>query len=121
VLAALVLVTLLGALIASRRTNEGLAFALTASSVIALVGVYFTALYPNVMPSTTDPAHSLTVDNASSTPYTLEVMSWSAVLIVPFVIAYQAWSYWIFRKRLTRDNIPLTPQHGAAVSSAAET
>ena len=121
VLAGVVIATLGGAIAANRRMKEGVAFALTASSVVALVGVYFTALYPAVMPSTIDPAYSLTVENASSTPYTLVVMSWTAVLVVPFVIAYQAWSYWVFRQRLTRDSIPVTPQHGAAVRSAPAT
>ena len=42
------------------------------------------------------------------------LMSWVALLVVPFVLAYQAWSYWVFRRRLSRDHIPLIPQHGAA-------
>ena len=73
------------------------------------------------MPSTIDPANNLTIANASSTPYTLTLMSWVAVLVVPFVLAYQTWSYWVFRKRLSRDHIPLTPQHGAAAGGNRST
>ena len=74
----------------------------------------FAALYPDVMPSSTDPAFSLTIANASSTPYTLAVMSWIALCTLPLVLAYQAWTYWVFRKRIGRHSIPTAPQHGAA-------
>jgi cytochrome bd ubiquinol oxidase subunit II len=121
VLAAIVVAALAAALIANRNGSEGLAFGLTACSILALVATYFAVLYPNVMPSTIDPAYSLTIANASSTSYTLTVMSWTAVLIVPFVLAYQVWSYWVFRNRLNRDSIPSTPQHGAAVRSETTT
>jgi cytochrome bd ubiquinol oxidase subunit II len=120
-LAAVVVAALAGALVANKRGREGLAFGLTASSILMLVATYFAVLYPNVMPSTIDPAYTLTIANASSTGYTLTVMSWTAILIVPFVLAYQAWSYWVFRNRLTRDSIPSTPQHGAAVRSGTPT
>jgi cytochrome d ubiquinol oxidase subunit II len=55
------------------------------------------------MVSSLDPAYSLTITNASSSPYTLRVMTIVAVIFVPIVLAYQAWSYWVFRKRLTAD------------------
>ncbi len=104
-----------GAAVANARGRDGVAFFFTAGAVDPLlVATYFSLLYPNVMPSTIDPANNLTIANASSSPYTLTLMSWVAVLVVPFVLAYQAWSYWVFRKRLTRDHIPLIPQHGAA-------
>jgi cytochrome d ubiquinol oxidase subunit II len=99
-------VALLGALAANRRESEGWAFVLTAATIVLATGALFTALFPDVMPSTTDPAFSLTVANASSTPYTLKVMSWVAVVMTPFVIAYQAWTYWVFRQRIGRDSIP---------------
>ena len=56
--------------------------------------------------STTDPAGTLTVVNASSTHYTLTVMSWVAVIFTPVVLAYQTWTYWVFRKRIGRADIP---------------
>jgi cytochrome d ubiquinol oxidase subunit II len=117
VLSAIVVAALAAALVANRRNREGWAFGLTACSILVLVATYFAALYPNVMPSTLDPSYSLTIANASSTPYTLKVMSWIAALVVPVVLAYQAWSYWVFRRRLSRDVIPSTPQHGAAVAT----
>ncbi len=112
-LAIVVVATLVGAVVANARGSEGVAFFLTASSVVLLVTTYFATLYPNVMPSTIDPANSLTIASASSSTYTLTLMTWVAVFVVPFVLAYQAWSYWVFRSRLSRDHIPLIPQHGA--------
>lgn len=66
----------------------------------------FAVLYPNVLPSTTDAAYNLTIDNTSSSHYTLTIMTWAAVLITPVVIGYQAWSYWVFRKRIAVEQIP---------------
>ena len=66
----------------------------------------FGSLYPDVMPSTTDAAYSLTIHNASSTDYTLGVMTWVAAFLTPVVLAYQAWTYWVFRRRLSVDDIP---------------
>jgi cytochrome d ubiquinol oxidase subunit II len=59
-------------------------------------------LFPNVMVSSLDPAAwSLTIYNAASSAYTLRVMSIIALIFIPVVLAYQAWSYYIFRKRIT--------------------
>ena len=79
---------------------------ITGTAIAAAVVALFGSLYPDVMPSTTDPAFSLTVDNASSTPYTLRIMSVVALVMTPVVIGYQAWSYWVFRKRIGREHIP---------------
>jgi cytochrome d ubiquinol oxidase subunit II len=57
-------------------------------------------MFPNVMISSLNPAWSLTIYNASSSPYTLTVMSIIAITLVPFVLAYQAWNYWVFRQRI---------------------
>jgi cytochrome d ubiquinol oxidase subunit II len=70
------------------------------------VVLLFGSLYPNVIPSSLDPAWSLTVDNASSAPYTLTIMSWAALLITPLVIGYQGWTYWVFRQRISAERIP---------------
>ena len=74
-----------------------------------LVVGWFASLYPDVLPSTLDPAFSLNIENAASTPYTLTLMSWVALLFVPLIIAYQAWSYWVFRKRVSVNHIPESP------------
>ncbi len=103
VVAALALV---GTVQAARAGREGVGFLLTSVTLLAAVVLIFGSLFPNVMPSTTDPAFSLTVENASSTPYTLTVMTWVAVVLTPFVLAYQAWTYWVFRTRLSTEDIP---------------
>lgn len=86
-----------------RQKKDGWAFAMTAVSIAFAVITVFVILFPNVMISTTDPANNLTIYNASSSPYTLQVMSIVALIFVPVVLAYQAWSYWVFRKRITAD------------------
>ena len=60
----------------------------------------FGDLWPNVLPSTTAAACSLTVHNASSSHYTLAVMTWVALIFTPVVLACQAWTYWVFRHRV---------------------
>ena len=65
----------------------------------------FGSMYPDVMPAF-DPANSLTVTNASSTDYTLTVMTWVAAFLTPLVLLYQGWTYWVFRKRISADRIP---------------
>ena len=61
-------------------------------------------LYPNVMISSLDPAYNLTVYNASSSPYTLKVMTIVALTLVPVVLIYQVWTYWVFRQRITTES-----------------
>lgn len=97
---------LLGVVRATRARSEGRAFALTTVTITAAVVLLFGSLFPDVMPSTTDPAYSLTIENASSTPYTLTVMTWVAVALVPFVLLYQGWTYWVFRRRISVNDIP---------------
>ncbi|NEM89767.1 cytochrome d ubiquinol oxidase subunit II [Galbitalea soli] len=92
--------------VAARASCEGQAFAGIALFLVLGVAAIFGASYPVVLPSTLDPAWSLTVATASSSPYTLGVMSWVAAFGVPLVIAYQAWSYWVFRRRISGAHIP---------------
>lgn len=92
------------------RRRDGWAFGLSALAIAAFVGALFLALYPNVMPSSTNPAFDLTVSNAASSPYSLGVMSWVALLGTPLVICYQAWSFWVFRRRLGVEDIPAARQ-----------
>lgn len=91
---------LAGAMIATMRGRDGWAFVATTLTIVAVVVTLFGSLWPNVLPAL-DPANSLTVRNAASTPYTLTVMTWVAAIFTPVVLAYQAWTYWIFRRRLT--------------------
>lgn len=82
-----------------RQQRYGRAFIGTGLTVVGVVAVIFGTLFPRVMPSTL--GFDLTIYNASSSAYTLQVMSVIALTLVPIVIAYQAWSYWVFRKRIT--------------------
>lgn len=94
------------ALVANVLNREGVAFASMAATIAAAVLTLFSALFPAVMPAINNPANSLTVENASSSAYTLEVMSWIALLAVPLILIYQGWTYWVFRKRISRAHIP---------------
>jgi cytochrome bd ubiquinol oxidase subunit II len=94
------------ALVANRAGREGWAFLSTAVTVVLATATLFLALYPDVLPSTVDPANSLTVTNAASTPYTLKIMTWVAVVFTPVVLLYQGWTYWVFRKRIGVEHIP---------------
>ncbi len=106
-LAAAAAVALIGSWVANRAGAEKAAFGLMAATIALAVASILAALYPNVMPSTTDPAFSLTIENASSSDYTLQVMTWVAVVMLPLVLAYQGFTYWVFRKRITRASIPV--------------
>ena len=104
--ATLAAVALLGAALLTAREasavrREGLAFGANAVAIAAATGALFTALYPNVLPSTVSPAYTLTVANAASAPQTLKVMTVVAIIFLPLVLAYQAWTYWVFRRRVT--------------------
>jgi cytochrome d ubiquinol oxidase subunit II len=121
--AALAAVALLAAVAAAFRGREGWAFAGTAVTLALTVATLFGDLWPDVLPSATSAAYSLTVTNASSAHYTLLVMTWVAVIFTPVVLAYQGWTYWIFRKRLTRSDLgPLAagPAAGPAAHAQAE-
>ena len=87
------------------RDREGLAFTFSAVAIVAAVVLIFGSMYPDVMPAL-DPANSLNIRNASSTQYTLTVMSWVAAALVPVVLLYQGWTYWVFKKRITVAHIP---------------
>ena len=110
-LAAVAALALIGGWLANGRGAERTAFALMAVTIGAAVFALFAALFPDVMPASNDPANSLTIANASSTPYTLTVMSWTALIFLPLILAYQGWTYWVFRKRVTRQTIDAAAVH----------
>lgn len=105
VLTVLALAALAFSVMNQRKDRNGRAMIGNAVTVIAIVAAYFTGMFPNVMVSSLDAAFNLTVQNASSTPYTLKVMTVVALTLVPLVLAYQTWSYWVFRKRVTGDKL----------------
>lgn len=85
---------------------EGRGFAALAIFTALGISAIFLALYPNVLPSTLNEVHHLTISSASSSDYTLTVMSWVGLFGVPVLLIYQSWTYWVFRKRLTVEHIP---------------
>ena len=85
------------------QARYGRAFLGTGLTVVGVVALIFGTLFPRVMPSSLDPAFDLTIYNASSSAYTLQVMTVIALTMVPIVLAYTAWAYWVFRKRLTTE------------------
>jgi len=97
---------LVGTVLMTHRMREGWAFLLTATAIVAVTVTLFGSLYPDVLPSSTDPANSLNTTNAASTPYTLSIMTWVAVVFTPIVVAYQAWTFWVFRRRIGTADIP---------------
>lgn len=88
------------------KQREGWSFVGMTVFVLFGVAAIFSAYYPNVLPSTVDEAFNLTINNASSSDYTLSLMGWVAAIFVPIVLAYSAWSYWIFRQRISEKHIP---------------
>lgn len=102
---ALAVVALVAALVANQAGREGWSFALSGVTIVAAVAMLFLTLFPNVMPSTLNPDWSLTVTNASSSPYTLKIMTWCAAIATPVVMVYQGWTYWVFRKRIGTQHI----------------
>ncbi|MBS1698479.1 MAG: cytochrome d ubiquinol oxidase subunit II [Actinobacteria bacterium] len=104
-------VFLIVSVVFSLRGKDGWAFAAGVVTILAAVLMLFSALFPNVLPSSIDPANSLTIQNASSTQLTLQIMSWTALIAMPLVLAYQAWTYWVFRKRVRRSTIEAAPVH----------
>jgi len=87
---------------------NGWAFVMTALTIATSLITAFLIMFPRVMISTLNPEWSLTIYNASSSPYTLKVMTIVALIFVPIVLLYQGWSYWVFRKRIIADPETLT-------------
>ena len=95
-----------------RERLEGWAFIATAFVILAFFTTLFLNLYPHVLVSSVSPRYSLTIVDSASQPYTLKVMSWVALIFTPIVLVYQSWTYWVFRKRVSR------PQSGSDVVAA---
>jgi cytochrome d ubiquinol oxidase subunit II len=91
-----------GALI--HRDRMGWGFVMTTLTIAFTVATLFVSLFPRVMVSSLNPEWSLTIYNASSTPYTLKIMTIVAGIFVPVVLAYQGWTYWVFRHRITAES-----------------
>ena len=82
------------------KKHEMSAFLSSGLTFLALVALLFQGLFPRVMIAE-NPAYSILIKDASSTHYTLTTMSYITIAILPFVLAYMAWTYYIFRKRIS--------------------
>jgi cytochrome d ubiquinol oxidase subunit II len=97
------LVLLLVTILFINRRMDGLAFTATSLHIALTQASFFILMFPRLMVSSTNPVHNLTIYNSSSSQYTLSVMSVVALIFIPIVLAYQGWTYYIFRKRISTD------------------
>jgi cytochrome d ubiquinol oxidase subunit II len=111
-LSTLVALAWVAGLFSAFKGREGWAFIFSAVAIGTFISDLFFALYPRVMPSSISSVFDLTITNASSTPYTLKVMTVVALIMTPLVLVYQGWTYWVFRKRISASQIP-HPERGA--------
>ncbi len=103
--AAATAVVLVVAILLSFARRRAWAFGLTAAAVALVVATIFTSLYPRVMVSSPDFANSLTIANSASAHYTLQVMTVVALIVTPIVLLYQSWTYYVFRARITGEEV----------------
>ncbi len=101
------------------RGHEGWAFTATTVTIALSIITIFVDLYPRVMVSSTNPAYSLTVHNSASTPYSLKVMTVIALVLLPIVLAYQGWTYYVFRRRISDQSFRPSLTTRPAVSATA--
>ena len=103
----------------ARKGAEGKAFVGLGAFLLLGSAAIFGAAFPVVLPSTLDPAFNLTISNASSSDYTLGLMSVVAGFGLPLVLAYQAWTYWVFRRRVSAASIPEAHSFLPAIAAKA--
>lgn len=97
-------IALLTASIFNVKKFDRRAFALTSITIGLLIASVFIGMFPRVMISSISEANSLTILNASSGTYSLKVMSYFSLTLLPFVLGYQGWSYYVFRQRIKKDD-----------------
>lgn len=103
--AAVAALCLIAAVVLQWKDKSGAGFVASVVAILFVTIMVFATMFPNVLISTLNPLWSLTIDNACSSPYTLKIMTIVAVTLVPIVLCYQAWSFWIFRKRVTKKDL----------------
>ncbi len=99
--AALAALALIAVGVFIRQKRSGIAFLMGSLTIVLATAMVFAGLYPRILISTLDPAWSLTIYNAASSSYTLRVMTYVSLFFLPFVLGYQIWTYYIFRKRIS--------------------
>lgn len=97
-------IALLGSSILNVKRIDGWAFFLTTMTIVLFTASVFIGMFPRVMISSISDANSLTILNAASGAYTLKVMSYFSLTLLPFVLGYQGWSYYVFRQRIKKED-----------------
>ena len=103
------IVSIAAATVMIKRGRDGWGFVLTGASVVTLFVGIFLKIYGNLgfaQDETVAATERLNIITAASSPTTLTIMTWAAVIFVPIVLAYQSWTYWVFSKRISLKNIP---------------
>ncbi len=104
ILALIVVTTLMSWYTALKTKSEAWPFTLSGLALVEVVVLLFVGLFPRVMVAN-NPLHTLDIMNASSTPYTLKVMTIVVITALPVTLAYQIWSFWVFRKRIVSHKV----------------
>ena len=99
--------------------RDGFAFAATTVTIASCIVAIFVGLYPNVMVSSTKTAYNLTVQNTASGGYSLKIMTVVVIVLLPVVLAYQTWTYYVFRRRISKQEFQPQPLPSATVPSGA--
>ena len=103
--AALAALSLIVSVVLQLKGRSGLAFVASILAILFVTVMVFATMFPNVLISTLNPLWNLTIYNACSSPYTLKIMTIVALTLVPIVLIYQGWSFWMFRKRVTKNDL----------------
>lgn len=102
----------------NNKARSGLAFLGNVVAILFVFSGIFVSMFPNAITSNLDPvaANTMSLQAAASTPYTLTIMTIAAAVFVPIVLAYQAWTFWVFRKRISAKNLPAETSEVAAIT-----
>lgn len=100
----LAIITLIASALLNGKGLDGWAFFMTTATMILLTASIFIGMFPRIMISSINEAYSLTIMNAASGAYTLKIMTYVSLSLLPFVLGYQGWSYYIFHKRIQKND-----------------
>jgi cytochrome d ubiquinol oxidase subunit II len=114
----LAILAILAALWLVYEHRDGFAFAATTITMASCIAAIFVGLYPNVMVSSTSAANNLTVHNTASGPYSLKIMTVVVIVFLPIVLAYQTWTYYVFRRRVSKQEFQPSAEPGTPVTHA---
>lgn len=97
-------VALIVAYVLNNKGRDGWAFTATSLSIVTLVASVFAGMFPRVLISSISSANDITLYMASSGDYTLKLMTIVTVALLPIVLGYTVWSYYVFRKRVSKED-----------------